>query len=71
MTKFYGVCGMTKETLDKINKDIRDTLDHYYKNHDADSFFHIVSILDMCSSQELTKDEIPALIEMKNVIIMG
>ena len=69
--KFYGACGMTKETLDKINSHIRETLDHYYKDHDTDSFFHIVDLLDMCKSQEFTKEEIPALIEMTNVIVMG
>lgn len=71
MDKFYGACGMTKETLDKVNEHIRETLDSYYKNHDAESFFHIVDLLEMCKSQELTKDEIPAFIEMQNVIVMG
>lgn len=71
MTKYYGDCKMTQETLDRINKDIRATLDRYYRLHDAESFFKIDRILNMCRVQNLTEDEVPAMIEMQNVIVMG
>lgn len=60
-----------EESLARINSHIRETLDNFYKNHDADSFFEIVGIYNMCRDHELTQDEIPALIEMQNVIVMG
>lgn len=70
MTKYYGACKMTQETLDKINQDIRETVTNYYRNHDAESFFRIVDISDFCEQAELTRDEVPQLIEMKNIIVM-
>lgn len=71
MTKYFGNSKLTQETLDKINQDIRETINNFYRNHDAESFFKIVGISDFCSSEGLTREEIPQLIEMKNIIVMG
>ena len=71
MTKYYGVSKLTQETLDKINQDIKDTISNFYRNHDAESFFRIVDISNFCQSEGFTRDEIPQLIEMKNIIVMG
>lgn len=67
----YGISKLTQKTLDMINQDIQETINHFYRNHDADSFFKIVSILNFCNSEELTKEEIPQFIEMQNIIVMG
>ena len=53
------------------NEIIRETLDHYYEHHDAESFFKLVEYHETCTQANLTTEEIPALIEMQNVIIMG
>jgi len=71
MTKYYGFSKMTQETLDKINQKIRETINHFYRNYDAESFFTIVDLLNACKADGLTKDEIPAMIEMQNIIVMG
>lgn len=59
------------EFMSKLNKMIRETLDDYYRHHDAENFFRIDDILKFCVKQEFTKDDVPALIEMRNVIVMG
>lgn len=61
----------SKEDLDKLNKMIREVLDNYYKKHDADNFFRIDQILQVCRKCEFTTEEVPALIEMQNVIVIG
>lgn len=58
-------------TLEELNKMIRETLDNYYRQHDAENFFQIDSLLNLCRRSNLTSNEVPALIEMQNVIIMG
>lgn len=58
-------------TLNELNTMIRETLDNYYRCHDAESFFTIDSLLRLCNKNDLTVDEVPALIEMQNVIVMG
>ena len=61
-----------KETIySNINHLIRETLDNYYAHQDAESFFKLVGYLDTCKEHKLTENEIPALIEMQNVILMG
>ena len=69
--KTYGASKLTQETLDKINQTIKDTINNFYHQHDPDNFFKIVGIVEFCRSEGLTKDEIPQLIEMKNIIVMG
>lgn len=58
-------------TLKELNQMIRETLDSYYATRSADDFFRIDSLLQLCRKQNLTKDMVPALIEMQNVIVMG
>lgn len=58
-------------TIAELNQMIRETIDNYYRNHDAESFFRIDSLLSFCMKNELTVEQVPALIEMKNVIVMG
>lgn len=62
---------LSKEEIDTLNIMIRETLDEYYRLHDADNFFRIDEILKVCNKQKLTVREIPALVEMTNVIVMG
>ena len=69
--KTYGASKMTQETLDRVNQIIRETLDNYYRLHDPENFFKIVGMSQFCETEGLTREEIPALIEMKNVIVMG
>lgn len=71
MTKFYGASKLTQETLDRVNLIIAETIENFYNNRDADSFFKLVGILEFCKSEEFTRDEIPQLIEMQNIIVMG
>ena len=58
-------------TYEVINGLIRETLDHYYAHRDAESFFKLDGYLRACMESGLTREQIPALIEMKNVIVMG
>lgn len=62
---------ITQEIIDKINKYSREFLDDYYKYHKADDFFAIDQILRVCHKQGLTKEQVPTLIEMQNVIVLG
>jgi len=54
-----------------INQTIRESIDQYYSKRDADSFFRLVDLLEDCKSNNLTKEDIPTLIELQNVIVMG
>lgn len=58
-------------SLEKFNQMSRETLDSYYKTRSAEDFFTIDSMLQVCREQNLTKDMVPTLIEMQNVIVMG
>lgn len=60
-----------QEIIDMCNKYAREILDSYYKTHTADDFFRIDQILKVCRKNELTVDEVPTLIEMQNVLVMG
>ena len=64
---------MEKKTigLSELNQMIRENLDNYYRNRDAGSFFTIDSLLSLCRKHNLTVTDVPALIEMQNVIVMG
>lgn len=57
--------------MEKFNKMSREILDSYYKTRSADDFFRIDAMLQVCRKQGLTKEEVPTLIEMQNVIVMG
>lgn len=57
--------------LAKFNHMSREILDSYYKTRSADDFFRIDQMLRVCREQHLTKDMVPTLIEMQNVIVMG
>lgn len=58
-------------SLERINQMSRELLDSYYRTHSADDFFRIDSLLQICYKQNLTKEMVPTLIEMQNVIVMG
>lgn len=58
-------------SLEKFNQMAREVLDSYYKTRSAEDFFRIDQMLQVCRKQNLTKDMVPALIEMQNVIVMG
>ena len=60
-----------QEIVAMVNKYTREILDSYYKTHTADDFFRIDQILRVARKNELTVDEVPTLIEMQNVIVMG
>ena len=57
--------------LDKFNKDVRNTIDRFYLTRNADSFFTLCDMVNFCKEQGLTQEEVPALIEMTNIIVMG
>lgn len=64
---------MEKKTisLDEFIQLSRETLDSYYRTRSAEDFFMIDGMLQVCKKQNLTKDMVPTLIEMTNVIVMG
>lgn len=57
--------------LKKFNEQIDEAITNYYRFHDADNFFAIDEYLRVCTKQGLTINEVPRLIEMKNIIVMG
>ena len=67
----YNPTEFGKESFDKLNKMIKEIINDYYANHDADNFFRIDQILQVCRSQGWTQEQIPQLIEMQNIIVMG
>lgn len=67
----YDSSEFSKEKFDKLNKMIKEIINDYYANHDADNFFRIDQILRVCRDQGWTKEQIPQLIEMQNIIVMG
>lgn len=67
----YNPTEFGKESFNKLNKMIKEIINDYYKYHDADDFFRIDQILQVCRSQGWTQEQIPQLIEMQNIIVMG
>ena len=67
----YNPSEFGKESFDKLNKMIKEIINDYYKYHDADNFFRIDQILQVCRSQGWTQEQIPQLIEMQNIIVLG
>ena len=67
----YSPSEFGKESFDKLNKMIKEIINDYYKYHDADNFFRIDQILQVCRKQGWTQEQIPQLIEMQNIIVMG
>lgn len=67
----YNPTEFGKESFDKLNKMIKEIINDYYAHHDADNFFRIDQILQVCRSQGWTQEQIPQLIEMQNIIVMG
>lgn len=55
----------------EFNERVKETVDNYYKNRDAESFFTIDAMLNACKKQGLTVEQVPQLIEMQNIIVMG
>lgn len=60
-----------KKSFEKLNQMIREIIDNYYDHPNADDFFRIDQILQVCRSQGWTQEQIPQLIEMQNIIVMG
>lgn len=67
----YNPSEFGKESFDKLNKMIKEIINDYYMYHDADNFFRIDQILQVCRSQGWTQEQIPQLIEMQNIIVIG
>ena len=67
----YNPSEFGQKSFDKLNKMIKEIINDYYMNHDADNFFRIDQILKVCRNQEWTQEQIPQLIEMQNIIVMG
>lgn len=67
----YNPSEFGKESFDKLNKMIKETINDYYAKHEADDFFRIDQILQICRAQGWTQKQIPQLIEMQNIIVMG
>lgn len=67
----YNPSEFGKESFDKLNKMIKEIINDYYMYHDADNFFRIDQILQVCRSHGWTQEQIPQLIEMQNIIVMG
>ena len=60
-----------KESFDKLNQMIKKIIHDYYMYHDAENFFRIDQILQVCRTQGWTREQIPQLIEMQNIILLG
>lgn len=67
----YNPSEFGKESFDKLNKMIKEIINDYYMYHDADNFFRIDQILQVCRKQGWTQEQIPQLIEMQNIIVIG
>ena len=67
----YNPSEFGKESFDKLNKMIKEIINDYYMYHDADNFIRIDQILQVCRSQGWTQEQIPQLIEMQNIIVLG
>lgn len=67
----YNPSEFGKENFDKLNKMIKEIINDYYAHHDADNFFRIDQILQVCRYYGWTQEQIPQLIEMQNIIVMG
>ena len=67
----YNPSEFGKESFDKLNKMIKEIINDHYLYHDADNFFRIDQILQVCRSQGWTQEQIPQLIEMQNIIVIG
>ena len=59
------------ESFEKLNQMIKEILEDYYKWHDAENFFRIDQILQVCRSQGWNEEQIPQLMEMRNIIVAG
>lgn len=60
-----------QDIIDVINAQARDCIDSYYKERTADNFFRIDDMVRACQKYNVTKEEVPTLIEMQNIIVMG
>lgn len=67
----YDPSEFGKESFDKLNQMIKEIINDYYVHHDADKFFRIDQILQVCRSQGWTQEQIPQLNEMQNIIVIG
>ena len=47
----YNPSEFGQKSFDKLNKMIKEIINDYYMNHDADNFFRIDQILKVCRSQ--------------------
>lgn len=62
---------MENFNFDKFNGMIKETISDYYKYHDADNFSRIDDMLKVCRNYGFTKEQVPQLIEMQNIILIG
>lgn len=66
MNKFNELVG-----FDKFNSWVKEFIDRYYKYHEAVDFFRIVELHKVCKEQGFTEEQVPQMIEMQNIIVMG
>lgn len=50
---------------------IKEVIQRFYKNQDADSFFEIVDIYNFMTKNGYTKEDYPIMIELSNIIVLG
>lgn len=67
----YNPTKFGKESFEKLNQMIKEIIEDYYVHHDAENFFRIDQIFKVCRSQGWTEEQIPQLIEMQNIIVIG
>lgn len=60
-----------KKSFEKLNQMIREIINNYYDHPNADDFFRIDQILQVCRTYGWTQEQIPQLVEMQNIIVMG
>lgn len=57
--------------FNKFNQMIKEVIEDYYKYRDVNNFFRIDQLLLVCRKQGFTEEQVPQLVEMQNIIVMG
>ena len=58
-------------TLKEFNQAVEDNITEYYKYHDTKSFFNIDALLRVCRDSNLTENEVPRIVELQNIVVLG
>ena len=62
---------MNQKQLSNLNCMINEAIENFRKDYNGENFFRIVDLLDYCRSKGLTKEEVPQMILMQNIVVMG